>query len=72
MAEQTKHREGLSMTRTCIGYGEHEGRCTNPVDAPRSDHWCARCDDIRFAAITKNFEDILARFDEKVKEANNG
>lgn len=45
----------------CIGYGEHELKCQN--QAEEGSYWCDRCDKIRVATITKQFEGILKKFD---------
>jgi hypothetical protein len=38
--------------RICLGFGPHEGKCTNAA-GPRSPYWCDRCEDLRREHITK-------------------
>ena len=45
----------------CIGYGEHEGRCSFPI-AKNSLHWCERCEALRRERITRQLEDLVGGF----------
>jgi hypothetical protein len=44
--------------RICLGFGPHEGKCTNAA-GPRSPYWCDRCEDLRREHITKQLENLM-------------
>ena len=48
--------------RTCIGFGEFDGKCDQPAGSSHSELWCQRCDDLRLAALTRQFAEIGAHF----------
>ena len=48
--------------RTCVGFGEREGKCKNVAGTPWTPLWCASCDEKRRASITRSMEAISARF----------
>ena len=58
-------KQRISTKRTCLGFGEFEGKCTNTADSPRGIHWCRRCDDLRVAHISRQFEGMLQEMKRK-------
>jgi hypothetical protein len=41
----------VSKSKICVGFGPHEGKCSNPAGSPWSKLWCRRCDEIRVETI---------------------
>ncbi|MGH3782615.1 MAG: hypothetical protein ACRDRO_18835 [Pseudonocardiaceae bacterium] len=61
----------ITTQRTCYCDGRYTGcdhgkRCTEPVNAPRSQYWCEDCDDRRSAHITANLETAQAELAARV------
>ena len=50
------------MTKTCIGFGNKEGKCTNKVDKKINPHWCPECNRERINHIDKQFGDMMKDF----------
>jgi hypothetical protein len=48
--------------RRCLGYGEFEGVCSEIAGTPWGPYWCSRCDKIRLATLSAQFEEILDSF----------
>lgn len=42
----------------CIGYGEHEGKCSNKAGTKWSKYWCERCNHIRLDTISAQMQAI--------------
>jgi hypothetical protein len=63
----------VSTPRTCIGYGEFEGRCDRTAGSSHSKLWCQRCDDLRLETLDRQFAEIGAyaqrRFEEGKMDA---
>jgi hypothetical protein len=51
------------VSRTCLGYGATEGKCSNPAGTPWSLYWCDSCDEARRDKITKSLEEIARGFE---------
>jgi hypothetical protein len=49
------------MEKICIGFGEHENKCTNIAGTPWSPYWCERCNKLRLEHITRQMEAILQK-----------
>lgn len=47
----------------CLGFGEHDGTCTNEAGSTHSPLWCQRCEDLRLAYLSGQFEKIRVGFD---------
>ncbi len=43
----------------CVGFGPHEGLCSNDAGTPWTPFWCPRCDELRRKSITESLEGIL-------------
>ena len=43
----------------CIGFGKHEGICTNEAGTKWSPLWCSRCNRLRLAHIDTRFGGLL-------------
>lgn len=64
LVEQVRRPGGaLVSTHKCIGFGPHDGRCTNPSGP--NPIWCVRCDKLRMAHLDKQFAKISAAFKER-------
>jgi hypothetical protein len=50
--------------RTCIGFGEREGKCSNIADTPAR-LWCQECEAERRRSLTSQFAAITASFEEE-------
>lgn len=50
------------MSKTCIGFGNKEGKCTNNVNPKINPHWCPECNAARIDHINKQFERMLNDF----------
>ena len=42
----------------CIGFGEFDGKCDRPAGCKFTPVWCERCDELRRAHISRQFEEI--------------
>jgi hypothetical protein len=49
-------------TRKCIGFGEFEGKCGNDAGTAWTPYWCLRCDRLRRAHISAQFEKLVGGF----------
>lgn len=47
--------------RTCIGFGEYEGKCQNEAGTPWTPYWCPRCDALRRGHISAQLEAIMQK-----------
>ena len=50
------------MSKTCIGFGTKEGKCTNKVDPKINPYWCPECNNTRIDHIDKQFEKMIKDF----------
>jgi hypothetical protein len=48
--------------RTCIGFGERDGTCTNPAMKREPRLWCDDCEKDRMAYLSRQFESITNIF----------
>ncbi len=48
------------MNRSCIGYGEFEGKCNNIAGTKWSPHWCEKCNKLRLDHIDKSMNKLMA------------
>lgn len=44
----------------CLGFGEFEGACENIAGTPWTVLWCLRCDELRRAYLSAQFEKLAA------------
>lgn len=56
---------GVVKQRTCIGFGEKDGACSNTAGTPWTPLWCMECDEKRRAHITRQLERLAQRPDPK-------
>jgi hypothetical protein len=47
--------------RTCVGWGELEGKCREPAGTPWTPHWCPRCDEARRAHLTRRLQELTGQ-----------
>lgn len=59
------HCRGSDFVKRCIGFGDKEGKCREPVDTATSKCWCRECEQARRAHITKQLEDIQKGFEQR-------
>lgn len=47
--------------RRCVGFAHTAGKCEKDAGCPHTPFWCAECNELRMAAIDRQFEILDAR-----------
>ena len=61
----------MTKQRSCIGFGETEGRCGKKFEVVRGAWWCPECDEARENHNTEHLEKMVAEsrlFERKPRE----